>query len=94
MLACSTSAFLFIMSSSIFGMPISGTHTVIGSLMGGGIAAVGFENINWEKLGIIVISWFVAPAVSIILALVWIIAVVILTLDHSLIPFTSRLMWQ
>ena len=47
MLGSSISSFLFIMSASIFGMPISGTHTVIGALIGSGIAAVGFSQINW-----------------------------------------------
>ena len=32
-------SFLFIMTSSISGMPISGTHTVVGALMGTGIYA-------------------------------------------------------
>ena len=32
-------SFLFIICSTCFGMPISGTHTVIGAYMGAGIAA-------------------------------------------------------
>jgi phosphate/sulfate permease len=34
-------SFLFIMTSSIFGMPISGTHTVVGALIGAGMVGVG-----------------------------------------------------
>ncbi len=41
MLGTSISSFLFIIMSSVFGMPISGTHTVVGALIGSGIAALG-----------------------------------------------------
>ena len=44
-------SFIFIMTSSISGMPISGTHTVVGGLLGAGIVATGFENLNWNKFG-------------------------------------------
>lgn len=46
MLAVSTASFLFILSSSIFGMPISGTHTVVGALIGAGLAAS--TKIGWH----------------------------------------------
>ena len=38
MLGTTISGFVFIMASSIFGMPISGTHTVVGALIGSGMA--------------------------------------------------------
>ncbi len=44
-------SFGFIMTSSFSGMPISGTHTVVGSLLGAGIVGTGVENLNWKKLG-------------------------------------------
>ena len=83
MLGTSISSFIFIMASSIFGMPISGTHTVVGALIGSGLATVGASDINWGKLGIIVASWFLAPLLSIILCGVFFIAVCALTLDHA-----------
>ena len=45
------SSFLFIMTSSISGMPISGTHTVVGAFLGTGIYAQGFKRLNWAKMG-------------------------------------------
>ena len=83
MLGASISSFIFIMASSVFGMPISGTHTVVGGLIGSGLAAVGSSNINWGKLGIIVASWFIAPILSIILCGLFFIAICALTLDHA-----------
>jgi len=82
MLGASISSFLFIMSSSVFGMPISGTHTVVGALIGSGLATVGAGAINWPKLGIITGSWFVAPILSIILCGFFFMAVCSLTLDR------------
>ena len=38
MLGASISSFFLIMSSSLFGMPISGTHTVVGALIGSALA--------------------------------------------------------
>ena len=82
MLGSSISSFIFIMASSVFGMPISGTHTVVGAIIGSGLATVGSSSINWGKLGIIVASWFVAPILSIILCGLFFLAVCALTLDH------------
>lgn len=45
MLGASIASFCFIMGSSLFGMPISGTHTVVGALIGAGIVGVGAGNI-------------------------------------------------
>jgi len=43
MFSVSLSTFLFIISSSFLGMPISGTHTVVGALIGAGIAGIGLQ---------------------------------------------------
>ena len=83
MLGTSISSFIFVMASSLFGMPISGTHTVVGALIGSGLAVVGSLQINWVKLGIIVASWFVAPLVSIIFSGLLYFSVERLTLDQA-----------
>jgi phosphate/sulfate permease len=68
MLSASIASAIFIFSAVIFAMPISGTHTVIGALIGAGLMGVNSQVINWEKLGSIIASWFISPAVSILLA--------------------------
>lgn len=68
MLGASLSAFLFIMSASFFGMPISGTHTVIGALIGAGLAGLAADTINWGKFIQTVMSWFISPVLSAFLA--------------------------
>ena len=69
MLGTTLASFIFIMFASLFGMPISGTHTVIGALIGAGIAGVTVNYINWTKTGWTVASWFISPVLSSIIAL-------------------------
>ena len=64
MCGCSQAAFVFIFGASYKGMPISGTHTVIGALIGSGIAGVGVGGIGWNKLVRVIMSWFISPLVA------------------------------
>ena len=48
MLGTSFSSVAIIMTSSIIGIPISGTHTVVGAIMGAGLAVSGVGSINWK----------------------------------------------
>ena len=64
MCGCSLAAFVFIIGASYKGMPISGTHTVIGALIGSGIAGVGVGGIGWNKLVRVIMSWFISPLVA------------------------------
>ena len=63
-MGASIAAFIFIFGSSLVGMPISGTHTVVGSLIGAGIVGAGASNIGWDALVKIVLSWFVSPILT------------------------------
>lgn len=40
-------SFAFIMTSSVSGMPISGTHTVVGALIGAGLVVSGLNGVNY-----------------------------------------------
>ena len=64
MLAVSIASFLFIMCSTVFGMPISGTHTVISALVGTALAGLGASDVNWHKVILIVSSWVISPLLS------------------------------
>ena len=93
MLGTSISSSIFILASSVFGMPISGTHTVVGALVGSGLATVGVSSINWNMLSLIVTGWFVAPLLSILLCGLFFVAVCSLTLDDRQRAFAKRLHW-
>lgn len=70
MLGVCLSSFSFILFSSVFGMPISGTHTVIGALIGAGLAGLAAADLNWKKFGMTVASWFISPVLSSLIAAV------------------------
>lgn len=85
-------SFAFIICSSGFGMPISGTHTVIGAYMGAGIIATrNVDQINWMKLVSIVASWFISPTLSALVAFLLMLYVSKFILDTKTRSFTSRL---
>ncbi len=44
--------------------PVSATHSVIGGIIGAGIMALGPDVIHWEKIGQIVLSWIISPAMG------------------------------
>ncbi|RLG08757.1 MAG: hypothetical protein DRN65_00745 [Thaumarchaeota archaeon] len=63
-----TSAFIWIMFCNYFGLEISVTHSVIGAVLGYGLAAYGAGGINWDLVQKVIISWFTSPILSIALA--------------------------
>jgi sodium-dependent phosphate transporter len=44
--------------------PVSTTHSIIGAIVGFCLAYGGTEAIVWDKIGFIVLSWFVSPLVA------------------------------
>ena len=81
MLGASISSFIFIMGSSVFGMPISGTHSVVGALIGAGMVGSGADSINYRMLIKVVASWFVSPLLSMSLCFVVLVISVTLTFN-------------
>ncbi|KAJ2513663.1 hypothetical protein GGI11_004331, partial [Coemansia sp. RSA 2049] len=57
---------VWVISASKFGLPVSTTHSIVGAIIGVGIAAFGGEAIQWGYSGVakIVTSWFVSPAIA------------------------------
>jgi PiT family inorganic phosphate transporter len=43
------------------GMPVSTTHAIVGAVAGLGLVSIGWEAVQWIKIGQIVISWFISP---------------------------------
>ncbi len=41
--------------------PVSTTHSIVGGVLGGGIAAGGFSIVSWGTVGKIVASWIISP---------------------------------
>ena len=91
MMAVCLASFIFIMMSSVAGIPISGTHTIIGSLMGAGIVTTGFMNVNWHRLGKIAMFWVISPTLSAFIAFLIMMMLSALTMNTSGTSFHFRI---
>ena len=47
--------------ATAMGAPVSTTHSIVGAVLGAGIAAGGWEVANWSKMGAIAASWVISP---------------------------------
>lgn len=65
MLAALMSAATWLLIATHNGWPVSTTHSIIGSVLGFGLASVGRKNILWSSLGGIIISWVLTPIFAI-----------------------------
>ncbi|NRG17803.1 inorganic phosphate transporter [Rhizobiales bacterium] len=61
MLSALFAAALWINLATILSAPVSTTHSIVGGVLGGGIAASGFALINWITMAQIAASWVISP---------------------------------
>lgn len=61
MMAALISAAAWINIATWSGAPISTTHSVVGGILGAGIAAAGFSAVHWLSLASITASWVISP---------------------------------
>ncbi len=57
--------------ATALGAPVSTTHSIIGAVMGAGIAAGGWGLVNWATIGQIVASWVISPLLGGLIAAVF-----------------------
>tara|TARA_B110000014_G_scaffold259363_1_gene247053 strand:+ start:55 stop:1293 length:1239 start_codon:yes stop_codon:yes gene_type:complete len=54
-------AALWLHAATLFGMPVSTTHSIVGAVIGFGLIAKGPSSLDYWTLSKIVMSWFVSP---------------------------------
>ena len=64
MLAALLAAAIWLMVASSRGWPVSTTHSIVGAIVGFALAAAGPSAVNWGKIGTIVASWVISPALG------------------------------
>jgi PiT family inorganic phosphate transporter len=52
---------IWLNAATALGAPVSTTHSIVGGVLGAGIAAGGWEIANWAKVGAIAASWVISP---------------------------------
>nr|MBS9781436.1 anion permease [Gammaproteobacteria bacterium] len=68
MMAALLSAALWLNIATYFKAPVSTTHSIVGGVMGAGIAAAGFSIVSWGTMGKIAMSWVISPVLGGVIA--------------------------
>jgi len=61
-------AAIFQHTATFFGLPVSTTHAIVGSLFGFGLIGAGVGSVNWSKIGVISSGWVISPLLGAIVA--------------------------
>jgi len=68
MFAALLSAALFQHAATFYGMPVSTTHAIVGSVFGFGLITAGAGSVHWGKIAAIAATWFFSPVLGGIMA--------------------------
>ncbi len=68
MMAALLAASVWVNIATWIGAPVSTTHSVVGGVMGAGIAAAGLGTVSWPYMGAIAASWVISPLLGGIIA--------------------------
>ena len=68
MMAALLAGALWLNLATWVGAPVSTTHSIVGGVLGAGIAAGGFGIANWSQMGAIAASWVISPVLGGIIA--------------------------
>lgn len=75
MMAALLAAALWLNFATMMRAPVSTTHSIVGAVMGAGIAAAGFDIVNWGTMGSIAASWVISPVLGGIIAALFLFAI-------------------
>ncbi len=92
MLAALLAAATWLAFASFKGWPVSTTHSIVGALVGFGIAGIGMNAVIWTKIGQIAASWVISPVLGGAIAFVLTISIQRLILRREE-PFESAVRW-
>ncbi|MDD2789901.1 MAG: inorganic phosphate transporter [Sulfurimonas sp.] len=75
MMAALLAAALWLNFATMMRAPVSTTHSIVGGVMGAGIAAAGFSVVSWGTMGTIAASWVISPVLGGIIAAAFLYAI-------------------
>ena len=71
MMAALLAAALWLNFATMLRAPVSTTHSIVGGVMGAGIAAAGFSIVSWTTMSKIAASWVISPLLGGIIAAIF-----------------------
>ena len=83
MLSALLSAALWINLATILNSPVSTTHSIVGGVLGAGLAAAGINVVNWFTMGKIAASWVISPVLGGIIAAIFLLFIKINILNKE-----------
>ncbi|MDA0789655.1 MAG: inorganic phosphate transporter [Proteobacteria bacterium] len=92
MLASLLAAAIWLMIASRKGWPVSTTHSIVGAIVGFGIAGIGIDAVQWGKISQIAASWVVSPVLGGVIAFLLMLSIRRLVLDTDN-PIQSARNW-
>ena len=75
MMAALLAAALWLNFATAMKAPVSTTHSIVGGVMGAGIAAAGFSIVNWTTMGKIAASWVISPVLGGVIAAIFLFSI-------------------
>ena len=75
MMSSLLAAAIWLNLATYFKAPVSTTHSIVGGVMGAGIAAAGFGIVAWGTMGKIALSWIISPVLGGIIAAIFLFAI-------------------
>jgi len=75
MMAALLAAALWLNFATMMKAPVSTTHSIVGGVMGAGIAAAGFSIVSWGTMGKIAASWVISPVLGGLIAAAFLFAI-------------------
>lgn len=70
MLSALMAAATWLVVATLYGLPVSTTHSIIGAIIGFGIVSVGYQHIHWDNIIAIAGSWVATPIISMLVTAV------------------------
>ncbi|KAK8803439.1 hypothetical protein WA158_001133 [Blastocystis sp. Blastoise] len=79
------SAAIWLLLATVYSLPVSTTHSIIGGLVGCGLIAGGVDCIKWSEIIKIVISWFTSPVLAGLISafLYWVVRTLVLRHENN-----------
>ncbi|MCF6199096.1 MAG: inorganic phosphate transporter [Hyphomicrobiaceae bacterium] len=90
MLAALLAGAIWLNIATIIGAPVSTTHSIVGGVLGAGIAAGGWEIANWDKMATIAASWVISPLLGGLIAAMFLYLITRLIIDQKNLMGAAR----